>query len=131
MDGIVFKVRENSKIINKTICIVVGLSTNGKEVLDLWLGKNESSTFWMTVLIDVKMRGTQYILITATDNLNGFTDTIKTVFPESVIQICVVHQIRDFCKYVVWKDRKKLAKDMKEIYITSTKEAAKAALTSL
>lgn len=129
MDGIVFKVRENSKIVNKTIYIAVGLRTDGKkEVLGLWLGKNESSAFWMNVLTDIKARGTQDILITATDNLNGFTDTIKTVFPTSVTQICVVHQIRNACKYVVWKDRKAFTKDMKEIYTAPTKEAAKAAL---
>jgi len=129
MDGIVFKVRENSKVINKTIYIAVGLRVDGKkEVLGLWLGKNESSSFWMTVLTDIKARGTQDILITATDNLNGFTDTIKTVFPNSVTQICVVHQIRNSCKYVVWKDKKSFTKDMKQIYTAPTKEAAKAAL---
>ena len=129
MDGIVFKVRENSKVINKTIYIAVGLRTDGKkEVLGLWLGKNESSSFWMTVLTDIKARGTQDILITATDNLNGFTDTIKTVFPNSVTQICVVHQIRNSCRYVVWKDKKAFTRDMKQIYTAPTKEAAKAAL---
>ena len=129
MDGIVFKVRENSKVINKTIYIAVGLRVDGKkEVLGLWLGKNESSSFWMTVLTDIKARGTQDILITATDNLNGFTETIKTVFPYSVTQICVVHQIRNSCRYVVWKDKKTFTKDMKQIYTAPTKEAAKAAL---
>lgn len=129
MDGIVFKVRENSKIINKTIYIAVGLRTDGKkEVLGLWLGKNESSAFWMTVLTDIKARGTQDILITATDNLNGFTDTIKTVFPESATQICVVHQIRNSCKYVVWKDKKEFTRDMREIYTAPNKEMAKSAL---
>jgi len=129
MDGIVFKVRENTKVINKTIYIAVGLRVDGKkEVLGLWLGKNESSSFWMTVLTDIKARGTQDILITATDNLNGFTDTIKTVFPNSVTQICVVHQIRNSCRYVVWKDKKSFTKDMKQIYTAPTKEAAKAAL---
>jgi transposase-like protein len=129
MDGIVFKVRENSKVINKTIYIAVGLRVDGKkEVLGLWLGKNESSSFWMTVLTDIKARGTQDILITATDNLNGFTDTIKTVFPNSVTQMCVVHQIRNSCRYVVWKDKKSFTKDMKQIYTAPTKEAAKAAL---
>lgn len=109
MDGIVFKVRENSKVINKTIYIAVGLRTDGKkEVLGLWLGKNESAAFWMSVLTDIKARGTQDILITATDNLNGFTDTIKTIFPNSTTQICVVHQIRNSCRYVVWKDKKSL-----------------------
>ncbi|PID95342.1 MAG: IS256 family transposase [Bacteroidetes bacterium] len=132
MDGIVFKVRENSKIINKTIYIAVGLRTDGKkEVLGLWLGKNESSAFWMSVLTDIKARGTRDILITATDNLNGFTDTIRTVFPESVTQICVVHQIRNSCKYVVWKDKRSFTKDMREIYTAPNKEMAKSALDDL
>ena len=130
MDGIVFKVRENSKVINKTIYIAVGLRMDGlKEVLGLWLGKNESAAFWMSVLTDIKARGVEDILITATDNLNGFTDTIKTIFPNSTTQICVVHQIRNASKYVVWKDKKEFAKDMKEIYNAPTKEGAKAALS--
>ena len=82
MDGIVFKVRENSKVINKTVYIAVGLRRDGKkEVLGLWLGKNESAAFWMSVLTDMKSRGTEDILITATDNLNGFTDTIRKCIP--------------------------------------------------
>lgn len=129
MDGIVFKVRENSKVINKTIYIAVGLRKDGlKEVLGLWLGRNETAAFWMSVLTDLKARGVQDILITATDNLNGFTDTIKSVFPQSTTQICVVHQIRNATRYVVWKDKKEFTKDMKEIYNAPTKEAAKQAL---
>lgn len=129
MDGIVFKVRENSKVINKTIYIAVGLKRNGKkEVLGLWLGKNESAAFWMNVLTDMRARGVEDILITVTDNLNGFTDTIRNVFPQSKTQICVVHQIRNASRYVVWKDKKAFTKDMKQIYNAPTKEAAKAAL---
>jgi len=129
MDGIVFKVRENSKVINKTIYIAVGLRRDGKkEVLGLWLGKNESASFWMSVLTDFKARGVQDILITATDNLNGFTDTIKNVFPESKTQICIVHQIRNSSRYVVWKDKKAFTRDMKNIYDAPTKQAAEAAL---
>ena len=129
MDGIVFKVRENSKVINKTVYIAVGLRRDGKkEVLGLWLGKNESAAFWMSVLTDMKARGVEDLLITATDNLNGFTATIKTVFPESKTQICVVHQIRNACRYVVWKDKKQFTKDMKNIYDAPTKQAAEAAL---
>jgi putative transposase len=128
MDGIVFKVRENSKVVNKTIYIAVGLNRDGKkEVLGLWLGKNESASFWMNVLTDIKARGVEDILITATDNLNGFTDTINNVFPESKTQICVVHQIRNASRYVVWKDKKEFAKDMKEIYGAPTKQSAQAA----
>ncbi|MBO9573680.1 MAG: IS256 family transposase, partial [Chitinophagaceae bacterium] len=129
MDGIVFKVRENSKVVNKTVYIAVGLRTDGyKEVLGMWLGKNETSAYWLSVLTDLKSRGLQDILITATDNLNGFTTTIRTVFPESSTQICVVHQIRNSMRYVVWKDRKEFTRDMKEIYGAPTKEAAAAAL---
>lgn len=129
MDGIVFKVRENSKVINKTIYIAVDLKLDGrKEVLGLWLGKNESASFWMGVLTDIKARGVSDILITATDNLNGFTDTIKNVFPESKTQICIVHQIRNACRYVVWKDKKAFTYDMKNIYEAPTKQAAEAAL---
>lgn len=129
MDGIVFKVRENSKVINKTVYIAVGLKTDGKkEVLGLWLGKNESASFWMSVLTDLRARGVEDILITATDNLNGFTQTITHVFPKSKTQICVVHQIRNACKYVVWRDKKAFTSDMKHIYNAPNKEAAKAAL---
>lgn len=107
MDGIVFKVRENGKVINKTVYLCVGLNKEGlKEVLGMWIGKNESAAFWMGVLTDLKARGVEDILITVTDNLNGFTETIKSVFPASTTQICVVHQIRNSCRYVVWKEKK-------------------------
>lgn len=129
MDGIVFKVRENSKVVNKTIYLAVGLNRDGrKDVLGMWLGGSESSSFWMSVLTDLKARGVQDILITATDNLNGFTQTIRAVFPQSQTQICVVHQIRNACRYVVWKDRKSFTSDMRHIYTAPTRQAAKAAL---
>ena len=129
MDAIVFKVRENSRVVNKAIYLAVGLRNDGlKEVLGMWLGKNESAAFWMSVLTDLKTRGVQDILITVTDNLNGFTDTIKNVFPNSDTQICVIHQIRNSARYVVWKDKKEFAKDMKYIYTAPNKDAAKAAL---
>lgn len=129
MDGIVFKVRENSKVQNKTIYLAVGLTIEGeKEVLGMWLGKNESSAFWMSVLTDLKARGVEDILITATDNLNGFIQTIRAVFPQSQTQICVVHQIRNACRYVVWKDKKEFTADMKLIYTAPNREAAEAAL---
>nr|WP_225555206.1 IS256 family transposase [Sphingobacterium bovistauri] len=131
MDGIVFKVRENSKVVNKTIYLAVGLNREGyKEVLGMWLGKNESASFWMGILTDLKARGVEDLLITATDNLNGFTNTIRTVFPESSTQICVVHQIRNACRYVVWKDKKAFTTDMKPVYDAPNKQAAQAALES-
>ena len=129
MDAIVFKVRENSRVVNKAIYLAVGLRNDGKkEVLGMWLGKNESSTFWMSVLTDLKTRGVKDILITVTDNLNGFTDTITHVFPESTKQICVVHQIRNSARYVVWKDKKEFTRDMRHIYTAPNVEAARASL---
>ncbi len=82
----------------------------------------------MSVLTDLKARGVEDLLITATDNLNGFTQTIKNVFPQATTQICVVHQIRNASRYVVWKDKKEFSKDMKNIYNAPTKKAAEAAL---
>lgn len=132
MDGIVFKVRENSKVTNKTIYIAVGLRRDGyKEVLGMWLSKNESAAYWMTVLTDMKARGLEDILISATDNLNGFTQTIRSVFPQAATQICVVHQIRNSCRYVVWKDKKQFTSDLREVYAAPTRQAAIAALDTL
>ena len=125
MDGIVFKVREGGKVINKTVYLCVGLNKDGmKEVLGMWVGKSEGSSFWMGVLTDLKARGMEDILVTVTDNLNGFTQTIKSVFPESTTQICVVHQIRNSCQYVVWKEKKEFTADLKNIYNAPPKEAA-------
>ena len=129
MDGVVFKVRENAKVINKTIYVAIGLRKDGrKEVLGLWLGKSESAAFWMSVLTDMKARGVKDILISVTDNLSGFTQTVETIFPASTKQICVVHQIRNSAKYVVWKDKKAFTRDLKDIYTAPNREAAQAAL---
>ncbi len=125
MDCIVFKVRDNGKVVNKAVYLAVGLSKEGKkEVLGMWLGKNESASFWLGVLTDLKARGVEDILITATDNLNGFTGAIKNVFPDCQTQICVVHQIRNSSRYVVWKDKKSFTADLKQVYTAPTKQAA-------
>jgi putative transposase len=129
MDGIVFKVRQAGKVINKTIYLAVGLNREGrKELLGMWLGHNESAAFWQGVLTDMKARGVEDILVTVTDNLNGFTQSIKNVFPTADTQICVVHQIRNSARYVVWKDKKAFTGDMKHIYNAPNKEMAKAEL---
>tara|TARA_R110002020_G_C16189535_1_gene765426 strand:- start:52 stop:1254 length:1203 start_codon:yes stop_codon:yes gene_type:complete len=129
MDGIVFKVRQSGKVMNKTIYLAVGLNREGrKELLGMWLGYNESAAFWQGVLTDMKARGIEDILITVTDNLNGFTQSIKNVFPTADTQICVVHQIRNSARYVVWKDKKAFTADMKHIYNAPNKEMAKAEL---
>lgn len=132
MDGIVFKVRQNGKVINKTIYLAVGLNQEGyKEILGLWLGENESASFWVGVLSDLQARGVEDILITCTDNLKGFTDAITSVFTHAVTQICVVHQVRNSSRYVVYKDKKAFTRDMKLIYNAPNKEAAQMALDQL
>lgn len=132
MDGIVFKVRQNGKVINKTIYLAVGLNDQGfKEVLGMWLGESESASFWVSVLTDLRSRGVEDILITSTDNLKGFTEAITSVFTQSVTQICVVHQIRNALRYVVWKDKKQFVTDLKPVYGAPNKELALQALQNL
>lgn len=132
MDGIVLKVRHNGKYTNKCIYLVIGLRNDGlKEVLGMWMAETESASFWMGVLTDLKARGVGDILIACTDNLKGFTDAIKGVFPEAVTQLCIVHQIRNSCKYVAWKDRKAFCADLKQVYAAPNKEAAGSALDEI
>lgn len=90
----------------------------------MWLGESESASFWMGVLTDMRSRGVEDILITSTDNLKGFTEAITSIFPQSITQICVVHQIRNASRYVVWKDKKQFAADLKNVYTAANKDLA-------
>jgi putative transposase len=131
MDGIQLKVKQNGKYISKCIYLVIGLRQDGlKEVLGMWMAETESASFWMSVLTDLKARGVEDILIACTDNLKGFTDAIKGVFPQCVTQLCIVHQIRNSCKHVAWKDRKAFCADLKSVYGAVNREAAEGALES-
>lgn len=117
MDGIVIKIRDQGKVINKCVFIVLGLKPNGhKEVLGFWIDKTESAAFWMSVLTDLKTRGVEDILIACTDNLKGFTQAIKATFSQTITQLCIVHQIRNSCKFIVYKDRQEFCNDLKNIY---------------
>jgi putative transposase len=125
MDGITIKIREDKKVINKCVYIVIGLKPDGrKEVLGFWIEKTETAAFWMSVLTDLKARGVGDILIACTDNLKGFTQAIAAVFPEAVTQLCIVHQIRNSCRFVVYKDRQVFCKDLKMVYTAINKQAA-------
>jgi putative transposase len=125
MDAIVFKVRQEGKIIDKAVQIAVGLNNQGyKEVLGMWLCQNESASFWMNVLSDLKSRGLEDILISSTDNLKGFTDAIASLYPNARTQICIVHQLRNSLKFVVWKDKKAVAVSLKKIYNASDEPTA-------
>ncbi len=125
MDGIYIKIREDGKVVKKCVFIVIGLTNEGKkEVLGFWINRTESASFWMTVLTDLKARGVQDILIACTDNLKGFTQAIKGVFPEAITQLCIMHQIRNSCKFVVWSDIREFCKDLKLIYTAINKKIA-------
>lgn len=129
MDGISFKIRHNGRITNKTIFLVMGLNNQGmKEVLGMWVNETESASFWLQVLTDLKARGVADVLIACTDNLTGFTQAINGAFPKTITQICVVHQIRNSSKYVVWKDKREFMNDLKSVYAATTKLAAESAL---
>ena len=117
LDGIVFKVRQQNKIINKSVYIIAGLNTQGrKEILGLWINETESSTFWTKALTDLRARGVEDIIITCSDNLKGLTQAIKAVFPHTVTQLCIVHQIRNSFRYVPAKDRREFSRDLRTIY---------------
>ncbi|MEE9373680.1 MAG: IS256 family transposase [Saprospiraceae bacterium] len=128
MDCIVVKVREENWIVKKSVYIVLGLNETGhKDILGLWISNTESAAFWLSVLNDLKARGVERLLIACTDNLTGFTEAIEATYPDTVCQLCVVHQIRNSIKFVPWKDRKEFLKDLKLVYSAVNLEAAKVA----
>lgn len=133
IDGIRFNVRsDNSKIIKKCFYTALGVSTSGKQdVLGLWIADTEGASFWLSVLTDLKARGVQDIMIACVDGLTGLPEAIESVFPNTDIQLCIVHQIRNCCKFVSWKDRKALCNDMKLIYDAPNETSARHALTQL
>jgi len=129
LDCIVVKVRQDRQVINKAIYLALGVNMEGhKELLGLWLSENEGAKFWLSVLTELQNRGVKDILIACVDGLNGFPDAINTVYPETQIQLCIVHMVRNSMKYVPWKDYKLVATDLKKIYHSSTEEKALQAL---
>jgi putative transposase len=125
LDAIHFKVKQDGAIVNKAAYMVIGIDLDGnKDVLGMWIGENESSKFWLSVLNELKNRGVHDILITCVDNLTGFTQAISACYPKTEIQKCVVHQIRNSTRYVSYKDLKKVTADLKPIYKAVTEEAA-------
>lgn len=132
MDGISFKVKQDNKIISKTVYIVVGVNTGGvREVLGLWINETEKATFWLHVLTELKARGLNDIIIACCDNLKGLTQAIKATFPETVTQLCIVHQIRNAIKFVPLKNRGEFINDMKHIYNAINLDDAEIAVKEL
>jgi transposase-like protein len=125
LDAIHFKVKQDGAIVNKAAYMVIGIDLDGnKDVLGMWIGENESAKFWLSVLNELKNRGVQDILITCVDNLAGFSQAIAACYPETEIQKCIIHQIRNSTRYVSYKDLKKVTADLKPIYKAVTEEAA-------
>lgn len=114
MDCIVVKVRQNGSVINKAVFLALGINTEGqKELLGMWLAENEGAKFWLSVLTELKNRGLQDILIACVDGLKGFRDAINRVFPQTHIQRCIIHRVRNSLKYVSWKDYKAVTSSLK------------------
>ena len=130
MDATVLKIRVDRVVKNIAAYIMLGVTLEGKkEIIGIWIGENETSKYWLTVLNDIQKRGVQDVLIFAIDGLNGFNEAIKAVYPKADIQRCIVHQIRSSLKFVSWKDRKEVAKDLKSVYSALNEEDAQLALT--
>jgi transposase-like protein len=107
LDCIVVKIRENMQVINKSIYLALGVDMDGhKELLGLWISESEGAKFWLSVLTELKNRGVQDILIACIDGLKGFPEAIASEFPQTRIQLCIVHMVRNSLKYVSWKDYK-------------------------
>ena len=128
-DCLVVKVRQDKRIINKSVYVALGIDLSGrKDVLGLWISDNEGAKFWLNNLTELKNRGLSDILIACTDNLTGMSDAIAAVYPKCEHQLCIVHQIRNSLKFVSYKDRKELAGDLKPIYQAVTEDEAQSAL---
>ena len=129
LDAIVVKIRADHTVINKACHIAMGIDVDGrKHVLGMWLQKDEGAKFWLGVLTDLKNRGVLDILIVCCDGLTGFPDAIEAVWPQAVVQTCVVHLIRNSVRYCSWKDRKGVSAALKPVYKAATLDAAADAL---
>ena len=129
LDCIVVKIRQDKRVINKAIYLALGVNLSGhKELLGLWLAETEGAKFWLGILTELQTRGVKDILIACMDGLKGFPDAIGNVFPDTQVQLCIVHMVRNAMKYVVWKDYKAVAADLKQIYQSSTEDEALLAL---
>jgi putative transposase len=116
-DAIIVKGRTDGKVANKSVYLAIGINLEGKkEVLGLWISENEGAKFWLNIITELSNRGLKDILIASIDGLKGFPEAINSVFPNTKIQLCIVHMIRNSVKYVSWKERKMICTDLKKIY---------------
>ena len=132
LDAIHYKIKEDGRYISKAVYTILGVNMEGrKEVLGLYLSENEGANFWLQVLTDLSNRGVEDILIASVDGLSGFPEAIHSIFPQTEVQLCIVHQIRNSMKYVASKNKKEFMRDLKRVYRAISKEAAELELDKL
>ncbi|MBN24881.1 MAG: IS256 family transposase [Alteromonadaceae bacterium] len=125
LDCLVVKIRQDKRVINKSIFLALGINTEGhKELLGMWIAENEGAKFWLKVLTELQHRGVEDILIACVDGLKGFPDAIHSVYPQAQIRLCIVHMIRNSLKYVSVKDYKAVTTDLKQVYRSTTGDEA-------
>lgn len=133
LDAIHIKLRRDGKVMNVAVYIVLGVTMNGyKDILGHWVSDGaEGANFWLSVLSDLQNRGVEDIFVASVDGLTGFSEAIHAVFPQTEVQRCIIHQIRNSLRYVSWKDRKAFVQDLKSVYQAPNREAAEANLQRL
>lgn len=130
-DALVTKVRTDGRVIKRAVYIALGINMDGqKEVLGMWVGENEGAKFWLGILTELKNRGMQDMFIACVDGLKGFPEAIEVEYPKTEVQVCIVHMVRHSLRYVGWKERKKVAADLKTIYRAATEATARKALVA-
>jgi transposase-like protein len=132
LDAIHYKVKEDGRYVQKAVYTVLGLTLEGKkDILGLYVSETEGANFWLSVITDLSNRGVEDILIAAVDGLKGFPEAINAIFPQTEVQLCIIHQIRNSMKYVASKNQKAFMADLKPVYKAVSKEAAEKALDEL
>jgi transposase-like protein len=132
MDAMHYKVRSEGTVVSRAVYNILALNKAGfKELIGMYISESEGANFWLTVLTDLKARGVKDILIACTDNLNGFSEAILSVFPKTEVQSCIIHQIRNSLKYVLHKDKKEFMIDLKKVYKAVNKDQAEVELVNL
>ena len=132
LDAIHYKIKDNGKYVNKAVYTILGINIQGKkEILGLYLSESEGANFWLQVLSDLNNRGVKDILIASIDGLKGFPEAINSIYPNTEVQLCVIHQIRNSLKYVASKNQKEFMKDLKKVYQAVSKEQAETELDRL
>jgi putative transposase len=131
LDALHLKMRLDGLVQTRAVYLALGVNIEGrKELLGLWIGEKEGSKFWLSILTELRNRGVRDILIACVDGLTGFPEAIESEFPKTEVQLCIVHMVRNSLRYVSWRERKVVAKDLRAIYSAATVELAWSALES-